>query len=55
MVTVTLPTEMGAWSFSPWRMAAMKFAKCASVMESRPTRSADDVLPPALNSLVFLP
>ena len=43
MVTATLPTATGALSFSPFRMPAMKLAKCRSVMESRPVRSADEV------------
>ena len=55
IVTATLPTEIGALSFSPLRIAAMKFAKCASVMESRPMVSEDEVVLPTLSSLVFFP
>ena len=46
---------MGALSFSPLGMAAGKFAKWASVIESRPPRSAELLDLSALNSLVLWP
>ena len=54
IVTATLPTETGAFSFSPLRMPAMKLAKCASVMESAPMRSAVDVCLPHLELVRLL-
>src|SRR5450631_3179367 len=55
IVTATLPIETGALSFSPLRTPAMKLAKCASVIESRPVKSLDEVTLPTLNSLVLFP
>jgi len=46
--TATLPTEMGALSFSPLRISGDEVGRSgASVMESRPVRSEDEVVLPA--------
>ena len=43
IVTATLPCVIGWFSFAPVRIAAMKLAKCRSVIVSAPTKSEADV------------
>ena len=55
MVTATFPTDTGALSFSPLRMPGDEVREMRIGHRVAPDRSADEVVFPVLNSLVFFP